>query len=106
MDRIWRGLLNRYGQEVTLRNGGKAVTVRAFVQPILEQSKSQQTPSLLGLERQDRLRYLGPADCPLDLDTLVERQGTQYRVLAAHLAGEGICPHWWAVLIPGEEAAV
>ena len=105
MEQAWRGLLAQYGQPVTLHSGEYETEVRAFVQPLLE-GKSQQLPAPLGLERQDRFRYLGPADCHLDLDTLVKWKGTIYRVCSAHLVGEGVCPHWRAVLAPREESAL
>ena len=56
------------------------------------------------MERRERFRYLGPAGRPLDLDTVVEWKGKEYRVGSAHLMGEDICPHWRAVLYPREEA--
>ena len=46
---------------------------------------------------------MGPAGLPLDLDTVVEWRGRTWRVRSAHLVGEGVCPHWWAMLVPREE---
>jgi len=106
MEQTWNGILDRFGQEVTLRKGERSVSLRALVQPILERGKDQEAPSPLGLGRQDRFRYMGPAGHPLDLDTLVECKGQEYRVQTAHLVGEGVCPHWWAVLCPRDEVAV
>lgn len=106
MERIWSDILSRFGQEVTLRKGEETISLRALVQPVLERGRDQEVPSPLGLERQDQFRYMGPAWHPLDLDTLVEWKGKDYRVRSAHLAGEGVCPHWWAMLCPREEAAL
>lgn len=106
MEQIWNSILDRFGQDITLRRGEEAVSLRALIQPVLERGKYQEVPSPLGLGRQDQFRYMGPAGQPLDLDTLVEWKGRDYRVRSAHLVGEGVCPHWWAMLCPGEEAAL
>lgn len=103
MERMWGDILDRFGQDVVLREGEQAVPLRALVQPLLERGEDQEVPSPLGLRRQDRFRYMGPAGHPLGPDTLVEWKGKDYRVRSAHLAGEGICPHWWAVLYPRDE---
>jgi len=105
-EQTWNGILNRFGQVVTLHSGGQSVSLRAFVQPILEEGEDQEVHSPLGLGRQERFRYMGPSGHPLDLDTLVECGGREYRVQTAHLVGESICPHWWAVLYPRDEVAV
>ena len=105
MTREWKGILSRYGQRVTLRQGEKAVQLRALVQPVLEESRPQAEPTPLGLGRQERFLYLGPAEHPLGRDTLVEWQGERFRVQRAHLAGGTVCPYWWAVLCPGDKEA-
>lgn len=106
MDRMWDEILERFGQEVILRGKREDCTVQALVQPCLDQGKNQEAPGPLGLGRQDRFRYMGPASRPLDLDTVVEWQGRAYRVQSAHLMGEGVCPHWWAMLFPREEVVL
>lgn len=102
MERLWADILARFGQDVVLR-GAETAVCKAMVQPLPERGTEQETASPLGLGRQDRFRYLGPAGCPLDPDTVVEWKGRQYRVESAHLMGEDICPHWRAVLYPREE---
>lgn len=102
MERLWADILARFGQDVTLR-GEETSSCKAIVQPWLERGTEQEVPSPLGLGRQDKFRYLGPADRPLDLDTVVVWNGQEYRVGSAHLLGEGICPHWRAMLYPREE---
>ena len=106
MEQEWKGILARFGQEITLRKDGEERLIRAFVQPAMDRSGDQEVPTPMGLGRQDRFLYLGPADHPLDLDTLVVWKGQEYRVQAAHRMGEGVCPHWWAMLYPRDEAAV
>lgn len=102
MDRIWSDILERFGQEVVLR-GRETAACRAIVQPCLDRSGEQEEAGPLGLERRERFRYMGPAGLPLDLDTVVEWRGRTWRVWSAHLVGEGVCPHWWAMLVPREE---
>lgn len=102
MERMWADILARFGQDVVLR-GTETVSCRAMVQPWLDGSTEQERPSPLGLGRQDKFRYLGPAEYPLGPDTVVEWKGRAYRVGSVHLVGEGICPHWRAVLYPREE---
>ena len=106
MEQTWKGILNRYGQEVTLRRGEDEVSLRAFVQPALDRKTEQEAPTPLGLGRKDRFLYLGPGDHPLDTDTLVEWNGHELRVQSAHLVGENVCPHWWAMLFPRDEVVL
>ena len=103
MEREWQGILSRYGQNVTLYRGEKRAAVRAFLQPVLEKGTVQELPTPLGLGVQDRVLYLGPADHPLDSETLVVWGEREYRVQSTHLVGEGICPYQWAVLYPRDE---
>ena len=102
MERMWADILERYGQDVILR-GAETAACKAMIQPLLDREGEQETASPLGLGRRDRFRYLGPAQYPLDLDTVVEWKGAEYRVGSAHLMGEDICPHWRAILYPREE---
>jgi len=104
MDREWRAILAKYGQSVSVFDGEKSVHVRAFFQPVLEKSREQEVPSPLGLRREDRFLYLGPADMALTVGiSRVEVQGQVYEVQSAHLVGES---HWWAVLRPRDKEAV
>ena len=104
--RIWRTILEQYGQQVTLCRDGEETAVKALVQPRREWDRAQQVPGPEGLRRQDRFLYLGPPGQPLDWDTRVKWQGLELRVLSAHQAGQGVCPYWRAVLTPGEGAAL
>lgn len=106
MERLWDRMLEQFGQEVVLRQGETETTVRAFVQPVLDRGEDQEVHGSLGLGQKSQFRYFGPARCPVDLDTVVEHGGQEFRVRSAHLVGEGVCPYWWAMLFPREEAAV
>lgn len=106
MARLWDSILNQYGQDVVLRKGEEETSLRAIVQPYQDSGKDQEVHSPLGLGRQDRFRYLGPAGHPIDLDTVVEWKEEQFRVQSAHLVGEGVCPYWRAVLYPREEVVL
>ena len=102
-------VLARYGQEVEIcRNGGQAVSCRAFVQPLLERQGTQRTPTVLGTVCRDRWLYLG--DPAQGLDDLaggwVAWKGKKLDVLRAqpiYVGGE--LSHWWAVLGLREESA-
>ena len=106
MERMWNDILERFGQDVTLRSAEGDVSVKALVQPCLERNREQEIPGPLGLERRERFRYMGPAEHPLSMDTVVEWKDRTYRVQSTHLVGEGVCAHWWAILCPGDEVAV
>lgn len=98
----WKAVLARYGQRVTVRSaqGGPGETVRAFLQPVAEEKVDQQVPSPLGVRREDRFLYLGPADVPLADGGRVEYAGRQYVVQSAHPVGAGREWHWWGILRP------
>ena len=106
MEQTWKGILSRYGQQVTLRRGEDEVSLRAFVQPALDRGKRQELPTPLGLGGQDRFLYLGPEEHPMNTDTLVEWNGREFRVQSAHRVGENVCPHWWAMLYPRDEVVL
>lgn len=105
MEQEWAGILARFGQEAALRRDGQEQVLRALIQPAMDRSRDQEMPGPMGLGRQDRFLYLGPAGCPLDTDTLVVWKQREYRVQSAHLMGEGVCPYWWAMLYPRDEEA-
>ena len=103
MDREWQAILDRYGQSVELfaPEDQTGTSVRAFLQPVRERGEEQLTPSPLGLRREDRLLYLGPAGQPLTpRSTRVVWQKRAYEVQSAHPVGTREVCHWWAVLRP------
>lgn len=103
MEQLWNEILERFGENVILRKDEVDIESKALIQPYREREAEQVLPGPLGLGRQEQFRYLGPARRPLDLDTVVEWNKKEYRVQRAQLVGEGVCPHWWAVLYPREE---
>ena len=103
MGREWSAILARYGQSVTVYPSSDAdpVGLKAFLQPVLEKGEGQECPSPLGLRREDRFLYLGPADTALNAGvSRVEWDGQSYDVQSAHPVGAGVTHHWWAVLRP------
>ena len=103
MDRAWQAILDRYGQSVKLLapEDQTGTAVRAFLQPVRERGEEQLAPSPLGLRREERLLYLGPAGVPLSpRSTRVVCEKRTYEVQAAHPVGAGPLCHWWAVLRP------
>ena len=106
MDREWQAILNRYGRTVTVYpepNGG-GISLRAFLQPVLEKGEGQESPSPLGLRREDRFLYLGPADTRLQAGvSRVEWGGQDYEVQSAHPVGTEAVHHWWAMLRPRDK---
>lgn len=103
MERLWEDILCRFGQDVVLCEETERTAVRAMVQPLAGRGTEQEVAGVLGRERQESYRYLGPARHPLDVDTAVEWKGRCFRVRSAQLVGEGVCPYWQAVLCPREE---
>ena len=109
MDREWRGILAKYGQDVTVcQNREEAgVVLRAFLQPVLEKKTPQTLPTPLGRRREDRFLYLGPPDTPLTAGlSLVRWMGQDYEVQSAHPVGTRSVSHWWAVLRPRDKEGI
>ena len=106
MTGAWGRILSRYGQEVTVCQGGKETACRAFLQPALETGtdRVQRLPTPLGEIRRDRWIYLGPPETPLtDLaDGYVLWNGTRFDLRAAQpvCVGEETV-YWWGLLAPG-----
>lgn len=101
MEREWKAILNRYGQELTVENEGGRTSVRAFLQPVLERGQEQSVPTPLGLRREDRFLYLGPAELELTAGmSRVYWNEQDYEVQSAHPVGGTKPHHWWAVLRP------
>lgn len=105
MQRFWNEILERFGQDVTLR-GAEDQACKAVIQPWLDRNTEQQAPGPLGTGRKELFRYMGPLECPVGPDTIVVWKDRDFRVQSAHVVGEGICPYWWAVLYPRDEAAL
>jgi len=98
----WRAILGRYGRQVILQRNGQEVSVKAFVQPVLDK-KSQLVPSPLGLRAQERAIYLGPGEVELLSGESVVLDGEiAYEVRTARMVGNG--HHVWALLCRKEMA--
>ena len=103
MDGEWAAILNRYGQRVTVTRGAEQKTVRAFVQSVLDKEQ-QLAPSPLGLRREERCLYLGPAHLPLfPRESVVSWDGGDYEVCSTRMVGDG--HHVWAILQSREGSA-
>ena len=108
MEREWQAILSRYGQPVTvyLPRQEEGAQTRAIVQPVLTGGEDQRVPSPLGLRREDRFLYLGPAKAALSGGdgSWLSCGKMRYEVETAQAVyvGERVS-HWWAVLRPGEE---
>ena len=99
----WIAILNRYGQSVTVTRGGVRAAVKAFVQPVLDKEQ-QLGPSPLGLRREERCLYLGPAHFPLfPQESVVSWEGVDYEVRSTRMVGDG--HHVWAILQRREGSA-
>ena len=107
MDREWQAILNHYGQQVLVYNRGQenTVPIRAILQPMPPGKGEQRLPTELGLERRDRMLYLGPSGVGLTPRcTLVEWAGEVFEVEQARPVLTDKLHHWWAVLCPTLEA--
>lgn len=104
------GLLERYGQKalLTRREGGDAIALRAFVQPLLRQKEELPlTPTPLGAASGQRWLYIGSGRQPI-------APGDQLDCGGLRLVAQESCPvrwqeevfYWRAVLRPRREAAV
>ena len=92
----WNAVLARYGQNVTVRTGEESVQVKAFMQNVLDREE-QLVPSALGLRREERVLYLGPAGTVLNpMGSIVTWNGADYDVRSARDVGDG--HHVWAIL--------
>lgn len=106
MTGVWRRILEKYGQQVTLYPEGaeEGIVCRAFLQPALERSGEgyQLLPTPLGLARQDQWIYLGGPEVPLDTlgNGYMAWGGHQFQLRAAqpvHLGDELV--YWWGLLV-------
>ena len=101
-----RQVLERYGQEVTVRTGGEAETTRAFVQPAAEQGEEAPAdPTPLGWTDGRLWLYLGQA--AVEEGDTISWNGLNFRVRSCrpYYIGEALS-HYWAALEKEREAAV
>lgn len=57
----WKGLLERFGQKVTLYQAGFETEVKAFFQPVSERSAGEEVTAL-GVAPEGKYLYLGPTE--------------------------------------------
>lgn len=100
-------VLERYGRAVSLHYGAEpvGVSVRAFLQPVLDRrgDQWQQVPTPLGEARRDRFLYLGPPGVSLEglEDGYLQCGAVRYEVMQAQPIYVGECiSHWWGLLRP------
>ena len=95
MDRQWEDILRRYGVATQVRTGEESRQVSAFLQPVLDREE-QLVPTPLGLRREERVLYLGPAAVELSpRESAVFWGGAEYEVCSTRNVGGH---HIWAVL--------
>ena len=107
MEREWRAIVQRYGQQVKVcqKQGEEALHAKAFLQPVREKGEFPLSPSPLGLQREERLLYLGVSNLQLfPGESTVIWKEVSYEVQSVHPVNGGC--HWWAMLrrLDGEAA--
>lgn len=76
----WNGLVEQFGQTVTLYRGEEEKTVRAFFQPVREKT-AEETPTALGTAPLGKWLYLGRAEEPLEDVTALVWQGRRFDLI-------------------------
>jgi len=79
-ERVWKDLLERYGQRVTLVRAGERTPVRAFFQQVREKEEGW-VPTPLGGRPLGRYLYLGPPEEALEEVDALEWNGGSYRLI-------------------------
>lgn len=77
-ERVWKDLLERYGQKVTLMGAEGEVSVRAFFQPVKEK-KDGEAATAIGIRPLGKHLYLGPADVAVEEGEEVRWNGASFR---------------------------
>ena len=109
MTGTFQRLMDRYGQTVTHTPGtsGEAVTLRAFLQPLLQ--RRQEPPAAatpLGAVSEKRWLYLGPASRAVAEGDQVDAEGLSLVVQEARAVYWRDQPfYYWALLRRRKEAA-
>ncbi len=76
----WQGILEKYGQRVTLLRGETQAEVRAFFQAVAEKAPGE-VPTPLGVAPAGKWLYLGPAGEKLDGVTGLLWSSRRFRLL-------------------------
>lgn len=97
-----------HGRPLALKQNGRTVRVRAFLQPVNSnvESLSLHTMGPLGREGRERFLYIGPAGSALAVDDRVVAGGQGYLVRSAELvyAGEEALYCWAMCVKEGGES--
>ena len=80
----WETVLRRYGSRVTV----EGETVQAILQSVRDNAP-QLPPTPIGMSREERVLYLGPASRPLSPRETVLWEGAEYEVRTARIVGDG-----------------
>ena len=96
MDREWKAILRRYGQDVRVVTGASEQRGKAFLQNILE-NEDQLVPTPMGLRREEQVLLLGGPELELRArESVVFWQERAYEVISSREVGDG--HHRWAIL--------
>ena len=79
-ERTWKGLLERFGQAVTVTAGGEERSLRAFFHPVTERGVGSE-PTPLGVRPVGKWRYLGPPDAEVEEGGTLAWEGRGFRFL-------------------------
>lgn len=96
-EEIWKGLLERYGQRVSLATEDGRVPVKAFFQPLREREEGS-APSPVGVRPVGKYLYLGPADVPVEEGEELrwDERGFVFRRVRKKPVGERTA-YWWGL---------
>ena len=94
-ERAWAGLMERYGQQVTLYRAAGEARVRAFFQPVREKGDGE-VPSPVGRYPAGKYLYLGPAGENLEDVERLEWNGRKFRFIRVRdvPVGTGTAYRW------------
>ena len=104
----WEKILARYGAPVTIHAYGEeeGKATLALIQPIRDKQR-QRVASPLGWYKRERYLYLGSPNVSPEVGEggFLRCRGQEFEVYSARRVdlGKQSC-HWWAILLPREEA--
>ena len=99
-----RGIIVRYGLEITVEQNGEKTHTKAFIQPLRYNSKYYGFGQhhRVGFLRTERYLYIGPPETELISGESVIQSGKhKYIVKRAEIyRAQGCCVYTWAILTP------
>lgn len=97
-------IIKRYGCSVTVENGDRSVSARAFVQPLRYRYRENAGGKrhISGRKKSSSFLFVGTADISLEADvSVIQMQGRKYIVKRCETYFVKDCPVYvWAVLSP------